>query len=216
MRIGGIEVKRRSWISLLFASTVIVLWWLWTGSKIPVPATQPVPALPAVRIATTEIGKNDDLLHERAEYFDPTPLFFPTKWNFGQGNLRDSVKRQPGQIFDFLEPKFIFGDQNIKSYSVQPVTESSNLADVVLSGNEVAFAGLGEEDTKSPGLADRGGFVEIISLREGKTIVAQALEEIPGVHSDFPPLEFLVAVSSSGLVGDPVLMRHSCANDTPL
>ena len=148
-------------------------------------------------------------MRERAEYFDPSPLFFPTDWNFGQGALRERLKRQPGQIFGSEVPKFIFGEPNIKSYSSEPVTLTGNLADVVSSGNEAPLAGIGEKDLKASALSGRAGFLEITSLRDGKTIMARPLGEIPGLQGDLVPLEFLVAVSSAGLVADPVLMTGS-------
>ena len=209
MRIGGIEVKRRVWITLLFALAVIVLWWLWTGSKLPAVAVQETPEQPSVRLARKEVGGGDQVLRDRAEYFDPTPLFFPTEWNFGQGALRESMKRQPGQIFGLVEPQFVFEDQKIKPDSSDTTMISENLADVVAAGNETPFGGMGEMDIQRVMLSARDGFMEIRSLRDGKTIIAQTLTGVPFTETDFVPLEFLVVVSSAGLVADPVLMSGS-------
>ena len=214
MQIGGIEVKRRVWVSLLFAGTAVGSWWLWTGSAIPVAPAKIQASRPSILLAPTAKGSRDSALREQAEYMDPTPLFFPTKWNYGQGGLRDSVKPQPGQIFGWIEPKFVFSDQDITSHLSEPVVDSIHLADVVKSGNEAPFAGIGESDTKPFVLPERGGFLEVTDLRNGKTVIAQKLGEIPGVGPDFTPAEFLVSVGRAGLVASPVLMGSTGREET--
>ena len=209
MRLGGIEVKRRVWIALLFALTSIVFWWLWNGSKIPVTSVTPPPTQPAVRLAATHTGVGDNILRERAEYLDSTPLFFPTEWNFGQGALKEGIKPQPGQIFGFVEAKYVFGDQNLKLSEAQPIDVVGRLAEVVRAGNEAPFAGIGTKENQLVILSKRAGFLEITNLRDGKLILSQALADIPGVHADFVPLEFLVTVGASGLISEPVLMTGS-------
>jgi hypothetical protein len=205
MLIGGIEVKRRVWVSLAFAVAAIGAWWLWTSSVVPVAPAKPVTNHPSIVLATTIKGTGDNALREQAEYLDPTPFFFPTKWNFAPEN----ITRQPGQIFDWIDAKLVFSDQSIKSYSAESATDGANLAEIVKSGNEAPFAGMGERDTNAVPLEERGGFLEISGLRDGKTVIAQRLEKIPGIGSDFSPFEFLISVGTAGLNADPVLMSGS-------
>lgn len=203
MEIGGIEVKRRVWVSLVFAVAATASWWLWTSSVVSViPAKPVVVRQPSIVLAAPRKGPGDNALREQAEYLDPTPYFFPTKWNFAPEN----IIRQPGQIFSWIEPKFVFSDQNIKSYSAEFVTEAANLAEIVRSGNEAPFAGMGERERNTVPLVERGGFLEISRLGDGQTVIAQKLEKIPGIDSDFSPLEFLISVGAAGLNADPVLM----------
>ena len=209
MRIGEIEVKRRVWVGLLFAVAVICLWWIWSRGKIPAVAVrQSPPGQPLVRLARPGAGISEKVLRERAEYFDPTPLFFPTEWNFGQGGLHENLKRQPGQVFGNFEDKFGESEQDLKP-ATAPLTAIPTLADVVTSGNEAPFGGFGESDFKFSSLPERGGFLEIRSLRDGKIILTQTLGEILVSHADFAPLEFLAVVSSAGMVGEPVLTAGS-------
>ncbi|MEO6996384.1 MAG: hypothetical protein ABI273_22465 [Lacunisphaera sp.] len=205
MHIGGIEVKRRVWISLGFAVVVIASWWLWTSSVVVVTPVQPSANHPSVVLAAALKGPGDSALREQAEYMDPTPLFFPTKWNF----VPENIIRQPGQIFGWIEPKLVFLEPNIKSNSAESPTSAANLAEIVKSGNEAPFAGIGERNIVPVVLDERGGFLEISRLRDGKTIIAQKLENIPGLDANFSPFEFLISVCPSGLNADPIVMNGS-------
>jgi len=206
MRIGGIEVKRRVWVGLLSALAVTGMWWEWTRAKPPAVAGLAQPVQPFVRLTGAGTGAGDKILRERAELFDPTPLFFPTDWNFGQRPLRESLRRQPGQIFGSFEPKADFGEQGIKAYGVEVLLAPEKLADVLVQGNEAPFAGMGQVDVQRSALAVRSSFLEVRALIDGNIVMAQALNGLSLPRLDFAPVEYLVAVSSAGIVGDPILM----------
>ena len=209
MHIGKIQVKRRVWTGALFAVGVTGAWWLWTRSAPPAGAMTAQPKLPFVRLAGSGRGTDDEVLRERAELLDPTPLFFPTKWNFGQSPLRESMRRQPGQVFGSIEAKFVFDDQNMKSYGIEPSVAPEKLSDVLVQGNEAPLAGLGQADVQRPALVERSSFVEVRGLVNGEIIIEQSLKNILVPRSDYIPLEFLVVVSSAGVVGDLVLTSPS-------
>jgi len=211
---SGFKVKRRVWIFAVFALTTGGGWWLWRGATIEVPVSPTVTESPAVRLAANQHAIGDEVMRERARYLDPTPLFFPTEWNYGSVALREGMKRQPGQIFDLLPAKFIFDYQLTKSYGSEQNQLSDRITDVAASGSEAPFAGIGGGKVAPPVLSDRDGFLEVENLSDGKTIVSQVLKNIPGISADFAPLEFLVAVSSAGLVGDPILMNGSGREET--
>ncbi len=216
MRIGRIEVKRRVWVGLISVLTATGVWWAWTRSQERAAAAAAKPSQPFVHLAGSGTGQGDQVLRERAEYFDPTPLFFPTEWNFGQIALRESMRRQPGDVFGSIEAKLTFPEQNINPYSAETSAIPERLADVLGPGNETPFAGMGQIDVQKPALAERSGFLEIRSLIDSNIIAAQSLNDISIPHRDFAPLEFLVAVCSSGLVGEPVLMRGSGWEDVDI
>lgn len=209
MRIGSIEVKRRVWIGLAFAVAVTLGWWAWTRAKQPAATAVAPGRQPFVRLASAGIGTGDEVLRERAELFDPTPLFFPTEWNYGQQPLRESLRRQPGQVFDSFEPNFTFLEQNIKPYGVETVAVPEKLSDVFIQGNEAPFAGMGRIDMQRRALAGRSGFLEVKRLINNQIVIEEALSGLVLPRQDFGPLEYLVAVSSAGIVGDPILMVSS-------
>jgi hypothetical protein len=203
------EVKRRVWFGLAFALTVTGAWWFWTQPRQRPELTREVVKQPFVRLTGAGTGAGDQVLREQADLFDPTPLFFPTEWNFGQRPLRESLRRQPGQIFGSFEPKVEFGEQGIKVYGVETMVAPEKLADVLVQGNEAPFAGMGQLDVVRPELAARSGFLEVRALLDGKIIIAQVLSGLSLPRLDFAPVEYLVAVSSAGIVGDPILLVGS-------
>ena len=208
MHLGKIEIKRRVWIGLVFALAVTGAWW--AKARVPPVTVTTTPArAPFVRLASTGPGAGDQVLREQAALMDPSPLFFPTEWNFGQRPLDDSMRRQPGQVFGSFAPNFTFVEQNLKTYGSEAAVVPERLADVVVQGNEAPFAGIGQIDVQRPALAERSGFLEVRDLVGGENIMAQALTGLSLPRPDFAPVEFLIVVSSSGVVGDPVLMAGS-------
>jgi hypothetical protein len=210
VRIGPITIKRRVWVGLGFAVAVTVTWWGWTRGKPPgsLAGKPPVPP-PFVRLAGVGPGAGDQVLRERAELFDPTPLFFPTEWNYGQQALPPGLQPQPGQVFGSFDPKLVFTAQKMKTYGAESTPAPEKLSDVLVQGNEAPFAGIGQEDTPRSALPERNGFLEVREFGSDKPVVAQILSGLSLARVDFQPLEFMVVISSAGVVGDMVLMTGS-------
>jgi len=209
VRIGKIEVKRRVWVGLGFALGVTAAWWGWTQAKPPAVATAIQRRQPFVRLAGVGQGANDQVLRERADLFDPTPLFFPTEWNYGQRPLPAGLRRQPGQVFGSFDPVMTFADQGMKLYGAESAPAPEKLSDVLAQGNEAPFAGLGQIDAPRPALPARTGFLEIRDFSGVKPVIAQILVGFTAPRSDYAPLEFLVVISSAGMVGEPILTSGS-------
>ncbi len=209
MRIGKIEVKRRVWVGLACAVTVTAAWWSWTQARPPAAAVAGRAPQPFVRLAGAGTATHDQVLRERADLFDPTPLFFPTEWNYGQRPLRESLRRQPGQIFGSFPPKWTFTDQALKPYGVEATPAPEKLSDVLAQGNEAPFAGIGHIDVPRTAVPERTGFLEVRGFGGSEPIIAQTLRYIAMPRPDYAPLEFLVVVSSAGIVGEPVLTSGS-------
>lgn len=207
MHIGKIAVKRRVWIGLTFILTVTGAWWAWTRSKGVVQGIAVNSKQPFVRLAGLDPGTGDQVLRERTEYFDPSPLFFPTGWNFGQNALRESMRRQPGDIYGSFEPKLPLSEQSINRYNAEATAAPKRLVDVLAQGNETPFGGMGQLDKDRPALPERSGYLEVKGLIDGKTVLEQSLIGLTLQRLDFAPLEFLVAVSSTGIVGEPVIIQ---------
>lgn len=209
MHIGKIEVKRRVWVGLISALLATGVWWAWTRAQVQAVEAVAQSRQPFVRLPGTGTGMGDQILRERAALFDPTPLFFPTEWNFGQRPLPEAMRRQPGQVFGSFPPNPALGEQNIKAYGAETVLVPERLSDVFVQGNEAPFAGMGQIDMQRPALAERRGFLEVKGLANGKTVIAKVLSGLILPRLDFGPVEYLVAISSAGIVGDPILIADS-------
>lgn len=206
MRIGRIEVKRRVWIGLGFALAVTIAWWAWLRTRQP--TVEPIIAAkpPFVQLVGTTGAGGDQVLRERVELMDPKPLFFPTEWNYGQRPLREAMRRQPGDVFGSFPANLEFGEKGVKAYGSEGVFAPEKLSDVLAQGNDAPFDGMGQVDTTISGLTPRSAFLEVRSFRQGDVILSQSLGNLFIPRPDFPPMEYLVAVSSAGVLGDPVLM----------
>jgi hypothetical protein len=209
MRIGKIEVKRRVWIALIIILGITGVWLAWSRSRPAVAVASAAVKEPFVRLAGSGRGADDRLLKERADLFDPTPLFFPTEWNYGQRALPETMRRQPGQVFGSFDANFTFAEQNIKTYGAEAVVVPERLADVLVQGNEKPFAGIGQIDMQRAPLSERSGFLEVTGFLDGRVVLKQALKSLAVPRLDFGPMEFLVVVSSYGMVGEPILMSVS-------
>ncbi len=209
MRIGTIEVKRRVWVGLGCALGVTAAWWSWTRAKPPVAAVAAPTKQSFVQIAGDGTGVTDQVLRERADLFDPTPLFFPTEWNYGQQPLPARLRRQPGQVFGSFDPVMTFADQKLKLYGAEITPAPEKLSDVLAQGNEAPFAGFGQIDVTRPPLPSRMGFLEIRNFKDSKPIVNQILNGFLPPRLDYAPMEFLILINSAGVVGEPVLMSGS-------
>ncbi|HVT74416.1 MAG TPA: hypothetical protein VHD61_14875 [Lacunisphaera sp.] len=206
---GKLEVKRRVWIGLAFAVAVTTAWWAWLRTRQP-PVEQVIAAKPPfVQLAGTGNDAGGRMLRERVELMDPKPLFFPTEWNYGQRPLRESMRRQPGDVFGSFPPNLEFGGKGVRAYGTEGVAAPEKLADVLAQGNDVPFDGMGQVDAAVAGLGPRSAFLEVRSLQRGDLVVHQTLVDLVLPRPDFPPMEYMIAVSSVGVIGDPVLMIGS-------
>ncbi|MFZ5495742.1 MAG: hypothetical protein ACOZE5_10470 [Verrucomicrobiota bacterium] len=203
------SIKRRVWIGSGAAIVGVAAWAWWAWSRQVQPAGQGGDAAPFVQLAGAGSAIGSKILQERAELMDPTPLFFPTEWNYGQRPLSGSRLRQPGEVFGSFPPKPVVADQGIASYGVQALPVPEKLSDLLAQGNEAPFAGMGQTDIQTTTLAVRAGHLEVRKLGARESIVEQSLAGIQPPRADFEPIEFLVVVGSAGLICEPILLRGS-------
>ena len=210
MKIAGIKFRRRFFVGLGLVVAVTGIWVYWSRSNLPQigsgTAGQPGAF---VRIAGEGQGISDKLMEERAEYFDPTPLFLPTAKNFQQRALPARVVKQPGQVFRDFDPKTNFAESALPDYGAVDEATGNSLPEVLGSGNVAPFAGFGRVDPVLQPLARRGCCIEIKSLKDGVLSVFESLNDpdLPQVENG--PVEFIVGITSAGLLGDPVVVSGS-------
>lgn len=203
------RIRRRVWLGSLIACAGVGAWFWWARREMPAPVVAGKTTQPFVQLASAGVSQGDQVLRERAELMDPTPLFFPTEWNYGQRPLRQTSMRQPGQVFGSFDPLLPLSDRGIGRYGAEAAPVPEKLADVLLQGNEAPLAGLGEVDRQLAILPIRSGFLEVRDLSNGETIISQAFSGVSPPRTDFAPIEFLVVVGAAGLVGDPFVTSGS-------
>lgn len=206
-------MKPRMWIALLIALAALAGWWQWRRAVPTATAAAHAPLLPQVRVVSGDAAAPDQVLRERAELLDPTPLFFPTERNYGLQADRVARLRQPGQVFGSFDPKLTVGEQSMAPFRLESTPVPEKLSDVLSQGSEASFDGMGQIDRQRSTLPIRAGHVEVRDLSTGDLIINQSLTGISPPRADFAPVEFLVTVSAAGIVGDPVLTSASEGED---
>lgn len=206
---GNTRVKRRVWVGLIVACAGVGAWIAWSQLRpVLLPGVAPR-SQSFVQLAGAGKAAGDQVLREKAELLDPTPLFFPTEWNYGQRALPVRSLRQPGQVFGNSEPKLTVAEQNLAPYGVEGSPVPEKLSDVLGQGNEAPFAGMGQIDMPQSTLPVRSGYLEVRALNNMNAIVSQPLSGITPPRNDFVPVEFLIVVGPSGLIGEPILTSGS-------
>jgi hypothetical protein len=198
------HLQRRVYVGAALVVLASVAWWGWahrTREVAPAGAGGPKPF---VRVSAPGDGSADLALRERADLFDPAPLFIPTARNFGQGPLPPRLVKQPGQVFGDFGAKLNFNEGGLGTYGAENLTTGESLVDVLSRSNEMPFAGLGETGVTHPKLAARSAIVQIKKMGESE-LREFVVTELAVPRPDFSPMEFVVAVGPAGLLGDPLL-----------
>jgi hypothetical protein len=112
-------------------------------------------------------------------------------------------------VFGSYQPKSVFGEQDLKPYGKEAFPVPEKLADVLTQGNEAPLAGIGRVDSVLPPLQERSGFLEVRSFKDDKLVIGKILASLTLPRQDFAPLEFIVAISPSGIIGEPILASGS-------
>lgn len=200
--------QRRIYVGAALAVVAIGGWWAWTNRTREAATIAARVPEPFVRVSSPGQGTTDRALQERADLFDPAPLFIPTAKNFGQGQLPPQLVKQPGQVFGDFGAKLNFNEGGLGTYGAENLAAGENLVDVLSRSNEVPFAGLGESGVARPTLNGRSALVQIKKM--GQSDLREfAVTNVAVPRPDFSPMEFVVAVGPAGLIGEPLITRGS-------
>lgn len=211
MGLGKLHGRRRYLVGTLLAVMVTAAW-LWWSRQVTAPLSRVPPRGPEpfVQLARADSGTvAERVLQERADFFDPAPLFLPTPRNYyGARGLPAELVRQPGQIFGDFGAKYYFGEGSLGAYGANSTQVPESVAEVLNRANEAPFAGFGEQGSGWGRLAARGALAEFKHLSDKDLQVELALPVEPP-QRDFAPMVFVVVVSASGMIGEPLLTAGS-------
>lgn len=188
----------------VLVTTAVSLFWM------KAPDGEGVMGRPRVAPRLLVSGSGEQHLHRaEAELLDPSPLFFPTVWNYGQEPAGTGRRREPDEGFQDYLPRYRFSDQRLANYGREAMVAPERLADLLDQGVTATFTGFGEVRSEVEPLADRGGFIEVKSLGDGRLVLKSELRELTVPSGDYAPVEFLVTVGPAGLVGGPLVSLSS-------
>jgi hypothetical protein len=213
MRIAGMQVRRRIFVGAGLILVGTGVWYFWSKVTAPGAAELAVPVEAFVKIAGSDSGAEGQAMQERAEFFDPTPLFLPTARSYHQGELPLRVVGQPGQVFTDFPAKLNFAETALPEYGMMGEWGSTRMPEVLTAGNSAPLAGFGQVDRTVAPLDRRSGFLEVKSLRNGSLGLKEPFNVSDWPMVDHIPAEFVVSVSSIGMVGDPVLQISSGSDE---
>ncbi len=203
------RVKRRIFVGAALALIVTGVWGLWShyGHR-NASESDAMGEKAFVQLAGGGQATPDQVLRERADYFDPAPLFIPTARNFGQGGLPARLVKQPGQVFANFEAKLNFAEGGLANYGTENLGTAENVVEILARASEVPFAGFGEAARRTVALGERNALVQIKCMTDGELREIN-LTGITLPRADFAPLEFVVAIGPSGISGGPLLAAGS-------
>ncbi len=206
------QSNRRFYAGMALAAVAIAAWWAWNGTAARLPEGKGGFTEPFIRVGGGDAATVDRVLRERADFFDPAPLFVPTSRNHGHAQLPSHLVKQPGQVFADFGAKLSFNEGGLAAYGAENPAAGEGVVDVLSRSNEVPFAGLGESGVTRPKLPNRSALIQIKKMGDNelreKTFIDLAVPRV-----DFAPLEFVVAVGPAGLIGDPLLSLGSGHDD---
>jgi hypothetical protein len=172
---------------------------------------------PKAEVQMTRPDNTDVVLRAEAYLRDLRPLFLPTDRNAALPEPR----LEPGRTFldtETLRPTFTEADAQISKdlppvalINAEPV-ERATPADV-LSPHETRFSlhGFGRREIAPRAFAPRGGFIEVVTMKDGVTVIGQPLpvEAHPRSDKAWAPLEMIALVDAAGLVSPLVVADGS-------
>ena len=206
------------WIAIAVATVLVVLIVLAIAQvRLPKPLVANSPAnanAPAsVAIARTNNTGASAALLQQVELYDPMPLFLPTDKNSSDPSLPVSLRREPGNVFKTISPQLTFREYEMSIELPAPVAVPKDPLEVLHTGETTnPFFTFGRINYPYTPLPKRLAFIEVLQAKSGRTVLAAPLnagptDVLPAV--EWQPLEMVVAVETTGLIGAPTVTSGS-------
>ncbi len=212
MKITGI-------VFLVIASLALVLFGL---SLIRLPESDPRSVrggevTGAVGLAELPLPSSDDNSMTGLLLQDPTPLFLPTQLNSGRVDAAMTTERSPGTSFGPIPAKLLFSETDVQLAIPEVVAIPSSALSVVVDDTEtLALTELSRADLNSKPLRKRDGRLEVLSVSSGRALWSVDIAESSFRAKLEAPWELLLAVTSSGSIGNPTVVNAGEGNGIDL
>jgi len=162
-----------------------------------------------------------DLVAAEALFFDPSPLFLPTRWNAGVVGMPESILQEAEELFEDYSPKLSFAREGIGSgllgnsesaTSVPAAAAAGRVAELVFSNEDgVGLSVIGRGAEEPARLPARGARLEVRETATARRVIVRDLVSpaVPVGAANWQPLELAAVVDAVGLVGSVTLVQSS-------
>ncbi len=143
---------------------------------------------------------------------DPVPLYLPTPMNSGHTEaLAFDGRGEPVAAFRNYPASLNFSDAGLRVDFPAPVAVPSGVVEAIqVDQGARMFQYVGRRRNELPGVEPRLGYLEVARADDGTTVFAEVLPSVAEAPaSDWGPLDMVVAVNTSGLIGTPVVTQSS-------
>jgi len=199
-------------ISVIFVALVVL-----AASRVHLPNSVapklPVPNPTSVAIARADNKGGSAALLAQVEIYDQKPLFLPTPINNSDPALPATLRREPGSVFKTISPQLTFAEYEMSIVLPEPITVPRNVIEALHTGETAnPFFSFGRINYPYTPLPKRLAFVEVVQAKSGRTVLAAPLSAVPNNNLplvDWQPVEMVVAIVNSGIVGTPTVTSGS-------
>jgi len=205
------------WIAIAIAAVLVALLVL-AATMVRLPKTPggkaSSSATSSVNIARADPRGGNAALLQQVELYDPKPLFLPTPINSSDPALPASMRREPGAVFRAFPAQYAFDEYDMKKVAFpEPIGVPENPVQALSSGKAPnPFYAIGRINYPYKPLPARQAFMEVQQTKNGRTVLAMPVfadraDALPAV--DWQPMEMIVSIESSGMVGEPTVTSGS-------
>ncbi len=151
-------------------------------------------------------------LRAQIDLYDNRPLFLPTSINSSDPMIPAGLRREPGKAFKTISPQLTLGEYEMAIALPEPIAVPKNLVDALGTGETAnPFFTFGRINYPYTPLPKRLAFIEVLQAKTGRIVLAVPLntgtDALP--TADWQPLEMMIAVESTGLIGAPTVTKGS-------
>jgi len=177
----------------------------------------PKPNPTSVAIARADNKGGSAALLAQVELYDPKPLFLPTPINNSDPTLPATLRREPDNAFKTISPQLTLAEYEMSIVLPEPITVPKTVVEALHTGETAnPFFTFGRINYPYTPLPKRLAYVEVVQAKSGRTVLAAPLTARPNDNLppvDWQPLEMVVAVEASGMIGTPTVTSGSGFED---
>lgn len=201
--------QRFPWIAVSALVAIVVVS---TVAWLQVPAdysqSDPSVVLPTLGLTQMSPERSKELLVEQLAAYDPTPLFLPSPMNNNEPAIPDDARPRASGPFAVLVPALT--KSGLLKFPPPVSIPKTPIDGLRFTERPIAPLALGRDDQVGERLSGRLGRLEALTAASGSVVLTLDLPASTGFPGgDWQPMEFMGAVTPSGLLGELVVTSSS-------